>query len=548
MPPSLEELRERARTWTEPISEEAPAGRPARHEPAYDLVAQEVARLESPTGTPVSWSKVVTNAGELLQRRTKDLWLTSYLAHGLHATEGLRGAVTGVTVLTEVLDRYWPTLFPEVQRLRGRVNAVGWFVARMTESLPSVQITGEDWELVEGLETATRRLAEVSRIRFEEQGPSLKPLLEGVERLRNRLPASAAPRPPTPPAPAAEPPASPATPPAPPAPVAPPAPAAPPAVLAPSLVLPGEKPGSADNVLDALRGIGASLAESARLLREANTADPLAYRLLRVGLWLHFTQPPAPGPEGKTPVPALPASLREKLERLETHARWAELLEEAESLLGQHRFVLDLQRYVTTALAGLGPTHAAAREAARLELRALLQRMPAVLDLLASDGTPLADERTRKWVEAEVMERSAPSAPLPRTDERPEDGADALPPEVRELLAADRVAEALARLQQQVTTATTGRARFKARLLLGRLCVLSGQHLMAQALYETLVAESTTRGMDEWEPQLSAECLEGLLLVTRTVQKTTPSLPRECWPHFIRLSKLDPAAAFRLGQ
>ncbi|WNG18831.1 type VI secretion system protein TssA [Cystobacter fuscus] len=540
MPPSLEELRERARTWTEPISEEAPAGRSAKHEPAYDLVAQEVARLESPTGTPVSWSKVVTNAGELLQRRTKDLWLTSYLAHGLHATEGLRGAVTGVTVLTEVLDRYWPTLFPEAQRLRGRVNAVSWFVARMTESLPSVQVTGEDWELVEGLETVTRRLAEVSRVRFEEQGPSLKPLLEGVERLRNRLPASASPRPP-----AAEPSARPATPPTP---VPPPAPATTPAVLAPSLVLPGEQPRSADNVLDTLRGIGASLAESARLLREANTADPLAYRLQRVGLWLHFTQPPAPGAEGRTPVPALPTPLREKLERLETHSRWAELLEEAEANLEQYRFVLDLQRYGATALAGLGPTHASAREAVRLEVRALLQRMPDVLGLLASDGTPLADERTRKWVEAEVLERTAPSAPLPRTGERPEDGTDALPSEVRELLAADRVAEALARLQQQVTTATTGRARFKARLLLGRLCVLSGQHLMAQALYETLVAESTTRGMDEWEPQLSAECLEGLLLVTRTVQKNTPALPREAWPHFIRLSKLDPAAAFRLGQ
>ncbi|MFY0578712.1 type VI secretion system ImpA family N-terminal domain-containing protein [Cystobacter fuscus] len=82
MPPSLEELRERARTWTEPISEEMPAGRSARHEPAYDLVAQEVARLESPTGTPVSWSKVVANAGELLQRSTKDLWLTSYRPMG----------------------------------------------------------------------------------------------------------------------------------------------------------------------------------------------------------------------------------------------------------------------------------------------------------------------------------------------------------------------------------------------------------------------------------------------------------------------------------
>ncbi|MFY0578713.1 type VI secretion system domain-containing protein [Cystobacter fuscus] len=446
--------------------------------------------------------------------------------------------MTGVTVLTEVLDRYWPTLFPEAQRPRGRVNAVGWFVARMTESLPSVQVTGEDWELVEGLETATRRLAEVSRVRFEEQGPSLKPLLEGVERLRNRLPASTTPRPPRPPA-------------------------------------RGRAPGTSGRVSGsgrvsrgaraiarpprgAARERGQRPGHPARPRRLVGRVRPAAARGERGesarlpaaagGPLVALHPAPAPGPDGKTPVPALPASLREKLDRLETHARWAELLEEAESNLGQHRFVLDLQRYGATALAGLGPTHAPAREAVRLELRALLQRMPEVLGLLASDGTPLADERTRKWVEAEVLERTAPSAPLPRTAERPEDGAEMLPPEVRELLAADRVAEALARLQQQVTTATTGRARFKARLLLARLCVLSGQHLMAQALYETLVTESTTRGMDEWEPQLSAECLEGLLLVTRTVQKNTSSLPRECWPHFIRLSKLDPAAAFRLGQ
>lgn len=526
MPPTLEELRTRARTWTEPISPELPAGRSARHEPAYDLVAQEVARLESPTGAPVSWHKVVTHAGELLQTRSKDLWLTSYLAHGLHATEGLRGAVTGVTVLSEVLERYWPTLFPEAQRLRGRANAVGWFVARMTESLPAVQLTGEDGELVEGLESATRRLAEIAHARFEDQSPAMKPLLEGVERLRHRLPASTAPRPP---APLAAPLA-----PLPPLPVSA-LPVAPPAASGP------------DTVHDTLRALGAALAESARVLREASPVDPLAYRLLRVGLWLPFTQPPAPGPEGRTSLPALPASLREKLDRLETHARWTELLEEAEVNLGQYRLVLDLQRSGAVALAGLGAAHAPARDAVCLELRALLQRMPGLPALLAVDGTPLADERTRKWVEEEVLERAAPPAPRPRVLALPDEDAEGLPPDVRELLAADRVADALARLQQQVNAATSGRSRFKFRLLLGRLCVLSGQHLMAQALYETLVTESSTRGMDEWEPQLSAECLEGLLWMTRKVQKNTSTLPAESWPHFIRLSKLDPAAAFRLG-
>ncbi|MBM7115293.1 type VI secretion system protein TssA [Archangium primigenium] len=521
---SLEELRERARAWTEPISAETPAGRSAKHEPAYDIVSREVARLESPTGTPVDWARVVENAGGLLRRDTKDLWLAAYLAHGLHATDGLRGAVTGMTVLTEVLERYWPTLFPEATRLRGRVNAVRWFVDRMVESLPAAQVSAGNREWAESLEDAARRLAEVARTRFEEQSPPLGPLLDGVRRLQERRPAPA-----DLPAPVKVVPATP---------------------LPPPPALTAGQAGDADAVLEQLRGLGSALVESARVLREAHDAEPLAYRLLRVGLWLHLTQAPAPGTEGRTSVPGLPASLRAQLERLETHGRWAELLVEAEGAMGQHRFSLDLQRYSDAALTGLGDTHTAAREAARWELATVLKRMPGVSGLLAADGTPFADERTRKWLDTTLTPRDTPAAPPPpRAREVLDDERYAsLPLPVREVLAASGVAEAIALLQHQVTQAPAGRPRFKARLLLARLCFLSAQPALARALYEELVAESTARGLDEWEPALSVECLEGLLLVGRTVQKTTNTVSPEAWAHFRRLTRLDPSASFRLGQ
>ena len=524
MPLSLEELRERARPWTEPISDSAPAGGSAKHEPAYETVALEVARLESPTGTPVSWNKVVANAGELLQRSTKDLWLASYLAYGLHATEGLRGTVTGVTVLSEVLERYWPTLFPEPTRLRGRVNAVGWFAARMAAALPAVQVTTVDRELLESLETATRRLADVSRTHFADQGPALGPLLKGVERLRSRLPAAPV-----------QAPAVTATPPSPP----------------PPLPLPALGPSSGGtSTLDQVRNIGTALLESAQALRKANTAEPLAYRLLRTGLWIHLLQAPPVGPEGRTLIPALPSSLRERLDRLETHARWPELLEEAEAAMSQYRFVLDLQRYSAAALTGLGPTHALARDVVRQELAALVKRMPTVVELLAADATPLADARTRQWMEAEVLERPAPAAVLlgPAAAQPPQERHGAWPEEVRELLAAHQLPAAVTRMEHHVATATTGRTRFHARLGLARLCVFSGQHRVSQALYETLVAESTTRGLDEWEPSLSVECLEGILWVGRIVQKNTGTPAPESWSHFRRLTLLDPSASLRLGQ
>lgn len=233
---------------------------------------------------------------------------------------------------------------------------------------------------------------------------------------------------------------------------------------------------------------------------------------------------------------------------METHARWPELLEEAESALGLHRFALDLQRYSAVALAGLGPSHAPAREAMRLELAALLKRLPGLGGLLASDGTPLAGERTRQWLEEEVLERATPPAPAPRADALPEKDLETFPAEVRELIASGKLSEAITRMQQQVATAGTHRDRFKARLVLARLCVISGQQLLAQALYETLVTESAARGLDDWEPALSAECLEGILLATRIVQKNTGNPSPEYWANFRRLALLDPSASLRLGR
>lgn len=85
MPPSLEQLRERALPWAEPVPGASPAGVQAKHEPAYEAVALEVAKLESPASNAVRWDDVVEGASELLKHTTKDLWLASYMAYGLYA-------------------------------------------------------------------------------------------------------------------------------------------------------------------------------------------------------------------------------------------------------------------------------------------------------------------------------------------------------------------------------------------------------------------------------------------------------------------------------
>jgi len=553
MTPSIDSLRERARAWLEPISADAPCGTPSKHHPTYEAVFTEVAKLESPTGDAVRWEQVVQGAGELLRSTSKDLWLASYFAYGLYATEGLPGAITGATLLAELTENYWQGLFPEASRLRSRGLALSWYVEHMTRVLPTLQADGTSPAVVEALATAMSKLAEVTRARLATHGPALGPLLTNIERLRTSLPTGA------PPAVGATPPATLALPPT----VSTPAPAAPveaPAASSPapapvtapqppaSAVLAAQLPTtpageltSADAATDFLRNIGSSLASAAGVLRRANPSDPLAYRILRTGLWLHISQPPPTGAQGRTSLPPLPPTLRTKLETLAANARWVELLDETESATAQYRFALDLQRFTASALTALGSTHAPAREALLLELSSLLKRMPGVVELVAADGTPLADAATKQWLQREVLAkpsagpRHLPPPPLPRDLEAPPEGASS-----------EGEAQTVEQLQGHVAAATTARARFVARLRLARQCAQAGQTSIARALYEALDAECTSHSLDDWEPALAAACLEGFLACITPQKDSSNGLVGDFWIRYRRLAQLDPAAALRV--
>jgi type VI secretion system protein VasJ len=603
MPPTLEQLRERVLPWVEPVPGAAPAGVQAKHEPAYEAITTEVARLESPASGGVRWDEVVQGAGELLKHTTKDLWLTSYMAYGLYATRGLDGAATGAALIAEVTERYWPDLFPELKRLRGRANAVGWFVERLGKMLPLVDPATVSAEPLDALATAVKRLSQLSRERFADAAPAFGPLQDAIARLRAGLPepapaaeptptdaapvadapptgpeplaqdaraapaqpasvqatpaptpsqpARAAPPPPVRAAPVVQPP--PAT-----APVAPPAPA--PVAVPPLPSLPSAPDlSSAEAVTDFLRTVGSALLSAAGALRQASAVDPLPYRLIRQGLWLHLSRPPAAGANGRTPLPPLPDALRTKLETLEAHQRWADLLDEAESALGQHRFALGLHRFSAAALKGLGDSHAPARAALVQELGTQLRRMPGVEELLAANGSPLTDEATRAWLRAEVLTASpaAPASaapvslslpPLPLAPEASASGSGpALEDEARALLAEGRIHEAVTRLQQSVAAATTGRARFLARLALARLCANAGQLPLARAVYDVLDEEVSAHELDTWEPALAAACLEGWLSTRTPGEKEGGRLAAQVRNRYRRLARLDSSAALRVG-
>jgi type VI secretion system protein VasJ len=288
-----------------------------------------------------------------------------------------------------------------------------------------------------------------------------------------------------------------------------------------------------------LRTVGQSLIDTATALRKANTSDPISYRILRLGCWIHMTKAPdAPG--GKTQIPALAQDLRVRLEKGAAEGNWAEVLELSESTLPKARFLLDLHRYTALALnaMGAGP----ARQAVLAEVATLLRRMPEVTDLKAVDGSPLCAPETRTWLQQDVLPKGGGGGGGADPAAGGGDGkANDWLADARKLLATGKASDALALGSAKAASAPSGRARFQARLDLAGLCATSGQKVLARTLYEVLDQECVTRQLDEWDPGLSAACLEGLLTLTRGKDMT----PADLASRSRRLALLDPVAALR---
>ncbi|MGC3998205.1 MAG: type VI secretion system protein TssA [Anaeromyxobacter sp.] len=524
-------LSARAERWLAEIPGGAPGGVAAKLEPAYERVAQEVAKLDAPTGGQVDWKAVAAGTDELLRTRTKDFTLAAYLARALLAAEGIGGLGVGLQVFAGVCDRYWETGFPELKRLRGRANSAQWLVERACAALGEGGPGGTDLETLRAVDEAARRFAEVLRTRMADAAPAVGPLLETLQRAIITAEAAAPPPQPEPG-------------PAQPAPATAPAPAAAPPQADGPVASPPPTQGfaSAEDAVEYLRGVGAGLVTAAAALRASVPADPLGYRLLRTGLWLHLGRPP-PAPGGKLGVPPPPENLVNALGLMVQHQRWAALLEEAEAALQQHRYWLDLHRLSAQALLGLGPSHAAAADAVVVELRSFLARMPGLATFTFANGTPVADAQTRSWLD-EVVNPAAKGGGSagagPAEEALPEDRVA----EARALLGAGRVGEGLAALGALVSAQPSGRARFRARLLLARAAAAAGLSGVARGTYESLAAEADQHQLDAWEPALVAECLKGLITAARAAAPGAagPDLNRQ----YQRLCRLDPAAAHEI--
>ena len=127
---------DRLNSLLEPVSESSPSGPSLEFEPEFNQLEREAEGTpERRMGDavqqeiPPDW-KSVRRTAETLLYRSKDIQIALYWCRSRIAEDGLVGLADGLTLLGEMLERFWLTIHPELDREDDddptmRINAIG---------------------------------------------------------------------------------------------------------------------------------------------------------------------------------------------------------------------------------------------------------------------------------------------------------------------------------------------------------------------------------------------------------------------------------------
>jgi type VI secretion system protein VasJ len=519
---------------TRPIRPDAPAGDPGRDEPQFEVLQAEIGKLEHPDGRQPDWNAVINAAAELLGQKSKDLLPASYLCVALFQRDGYAGLVTGLSILKELIDRYWETLYPELRRMRGRTAAVEWLVERGSKAIENRPPEPDDGEWLTLCRTLAAEVASSLEPKLESGWQILQSLQRVLEESEQRI-AGPGPSAPTP--------------------------------SVPDSGVEGRGSAQIRTMDDAVRAIG-DVKELARgaseVLRTNDPADPLSYRLLRLSCWLNLAGPP-PNENGQTQIPPpQPQDLATRIQALLDEGQWTAALEQSESRLPTAVLWVDLHRFTVTALEGMGESFLTAAQTVVQELAQLLARVPGLESLRFQNGQPLADERTRAWIrervgapdgsggQAAMTSSEGPPASAGSGDEFVEERArlGRARDEARNLARRKKLPEALRLLEDGAGKAHSLKGRAMWNLEMARLCLEAGAVQTALAQLVALDEDLQSSRCEDWAPDLCLEVLKALYTCHQKVMSAghpaSAADVARARDLLGRVSRLDPGSAVSL--
>jgi type VI secretion system protein VasJ len=466
-------------TWLAPVSPDFPVGDDPGYDDDFLQMREEVNKLSG-----ADTALVCELAEKLLTSVSKDVRIATYYIWARLHRDGEVGLAEGLTLLAGLMQRFGDALHP--LRANSRKAALEWLTgSRMLDSLSLYpEVAKADFDRILGALLLTQE----SVANWDD---AIRPQFSGLyTALENRLAQSGGPD----------------------------------AVIPQNSSTVSNGPASSDEapILKSVAS-GRELLEQAKLLANYLRDQPGGWlsghhliKSIRLDT-LHVL--PSLDAEGRTRLAPPKPENRALLKRLYLQQSWLELLEQADSLLGQavNHLWLDLQWYIHQALMKAGAPYESWANVIKQDLNGLLSRLPGLAGLVFNDGTPFADEVTLSWINQQVMAPSEGWSQEPAVSVMTAEDGDILQleAEAQRLADSDGIDAALNWLQHCPGTATP-RHQWLLRLLMARVTEQYGKNEMALHLLGELEANASTLTLPQWEPELMFEVKARRLKLLRT--------------------------------
>jgi type VI secretion system protein VasJ len=514
----------------EPISPDQPTGNDVRYEPEFEKLQAEIDKLSSPTEAVTDWKKVVGLGTQILEQKSKDLLVASYLAVALIHRQQVEGIGIGLRVLSDLLEQFWDNLHPPKKRMRGRVAAIRWWLEKSETALSGLKVGPLPSEQLAQLTEDLERIQHLLGEQFKEPF-SLRSIQEFIKTIPDE--SEQEPEPET----IKEPHVEQAKPAAEKKEVAQPLPAE-----------PSEEIASAKDAQRVLNFGLQKIRQAAAFLREENLANPQIYRWARITAWSTVASLP-PAKDGQTRIPPPDAQIINMLTDLRAKGDWQALIRAAEARLSQFIFWLDLNWFAAEALADLGDKFDDAYEVVCQETAALVHRLAGLQNLSFADGTPFADADTRQWLQGIALGESTGMAGIPPVLGTASSGEDSvlMAEEIQKaqaLAKKKKLVEAVESLQQHLHNSSSERDRLLWRLALSQLLANSKKPGLALPHLGHILRDLDLYRLDKWDPELALSALKTVLVGLNS--QSDQDSKKNATEVLSRIATLDPAEALRL--
>jgi type VI secretion system protein VasJ len=500
-----------------PIPGDNPAGADVRGSAAFEALQGEIDRPND-TANPgqTDWSNVIKLASAITAEQGKDLLVGSYLAVGLMQQQQAAGFAPGLKVLRDMIVTHWDGLFPPAKRMRGRRNALQYWLDRCDEQVRTWSVPPLEQSAIDAMLQHVDDIDAVLREKDDEP-PGVFRLAQTIKGFPVHVEA----------APAEETPAESAS---------------DAGTEASEAAAVPSAPTSIDEAWAVAANGLATLRMAGDFLFESDLTQPLPYRIVRWAAWSALTDLPY-ADAGTTALEAPYYYTLEAAESLSAAGDHEAMIRFVQAQLPDNPLWLDLNRLQAQALGALGEGYQAAAAAVRAEAALLAARLPGLAELKFSDGTPFASAQTLEWLQSVAGGASAPAG----------GGSSGPSTEVREAIktATGKVADgdlpaAMSALQRAIDRSPLARDRFHARVSLCSILIEQQAAANPWPFVRSLLDDIDRHRLDDWDPALA---LSGLRLAYAALAAAGEGAAGSVTPNDLlqRIARLDCVQALQLS-